>query len=258
VIQVETSRKKPIAENAMSAQTPSNTSRSVTSEPGHFQYKGPERPEDITALIRDHHIEIVDLRFTDLPGLWQHFSIMLPEVGTALFEDGIGFDGSSIRGFQEIHESDMLLVPDCTSAFVDPFCETPTLALTCNVIDPILRQPYSRDPRCVVRKAQMHLAATGIADACYFGPELEFFIFDSIRFGQDEHSAFYFVESAETSCPSWRARPALDDYAPASGEQTGGLPACRAGQPLVGQRRPLTLAGARGLHPRHPLHRIGL
>jgi len=91
----------------------------------------------------------------------------------------------------------MLLVPDCTSAFVDPFCETPTLALTCNVIDPILRQPYSRDPRYVARKAQMHLAATGIADTCYFGPELEFFIFDSIRFGQDEHSAFYFVESAE-------------------------------------------------------------
>lgn len=182
----------------MSAQTPSNVSTPVAPfEPGHFQHRRPERQEDITNLIRNHPIEIVDLRFTDLPGLWQHFSITLPEVSAALFDDGIGFDGSSIRGFQEIHESDMLLVPDCTSAFVDPFCETPTLVLTCDVIDPILRQPYSRDPRYVAHKAQTYLAATGIADTCYFGPELEFFIFDSIRFGQDEHSAFYCVESAE-------------------------------------------------------------
>jgi glutamine synthetase len=169
----------------------------MTVAPGRFQYARPESVEDVTEMLEEHDIQIIDLRFTDLPGLWQHFSITLPEAAATLFEDGIGFDGSSIRGFQEIHESDMLLKPDCTTAFVDPFYEQPTLALICDVVDPILRQPYSRDPRYIARKAEIHLAASGIADICYFGPELEFFIFDSIRFGQDTHSGFYYVESAE-------------------------------------------------------------
>jgi glutamine synthetase len=182
----------------MPVQQPSTTRKGPASiESGRFQYTRPQSVDDIIALIKECDIEIVDLRFTDLPGLWQHFSITLPEVGAGLFEDGIGFDGSSIRGFQEIHESDMLLRPDCTTAFVDPFCERPTLALICDVVDPILRQPYSRDPRFIARKAEIHLAASSVADTCYFGPELEFFIFDSIRFGQDAHSGFYYVESAE-------------------------------------------------------------
>jgi glutamine synthetase len=182
----------------MSAQTPPKPRVSMASvEPGRFQYTRPDNPDDVAALIKEHGIEIVDLRFTDLPGLWQHFSITLPEVGLGLFEEGIGFDGSSIRGFQEIHESDMLVKPDPSTAFIDPFCERPTLALICDVVDPVLRQPYSRDPRYIARKAQMHLASSQIADTCYFGPELEFFIFDSIRFGQDTHSGFYYVESAE-------------------------------------------------------------
>ncbi|MET0984998.1 MAG: type I glutamate--ammonia ligase [Steroidobacteraceae bacterium] len=182
----------------MSVQEPSKPRNSLASiEPGRFEYCRPQSFDDIAALIKKHEIEIVDLRFTDLPGLWQHFSITLPEVGPGLFEAGIGFDGSSIRGFQEIHESDMLLKPDCTTAFVDPFYERPTLALICDVVDPILRQPYSRDPRYVARKAEIYLSASGIADTCYFGPELEFFIFDSIRFGQDAHSGFYYVESVE-------------------------------------------------------------
>jgi glutamine synthetase len=172
--------------------------------PGQFEYTRPQSVDDVVALIGEHDIEIVDLRFTDLPGLWQHFSITLPEVTEGLFEDGIGFDGSSIRGFQQIHESDMLLKPDCTTAFVDPFLERPTLALICDVVDPILRQPYSRDPRYIARKAEIHLAGTGIADTCYFGPELEFFIFESIRFGQDAHSGFYYVESAEGEWNSGR------------------------------------------------------
>jgi glutamine synthetase len=176
---------------AMSAQT------RVSIAPGQFHYSRPENPGDVAALIKEHDIEIVDLRFTDLPGLWQHFSITLPEVGPGLFEDGIGFDGSSIRGFQEIHESDMLLKPDPSTAFVDPFFEKRTLVLICDVVDPVLRQPYSRDPRYVARKAQAYLASSQIADTCYFGPELEFFIFDSIRFGQDTHSGFYYVESSE-------------------------------------------------------------
>jgi glutamine synthetase len=157
----------------------------------------PANAEGIVALIESRGIEVIDLRFTDLPGLWQHFSVTLPEITPGLFEDGIGFDGSSIRGFQEIHESDMLLKPDCTTAFVDPFCARPTLALVCDVVDPILRQPYSRDPRFVARKAEIYLASTGVADTCYFGPELEFFIFDSVRFHQDQHSASYSVESIE-------------------------------------------------------------
>ena len=169
----------------------------ATVEPGRYEYSRPASADDVTALIKRHGIEIIDLRFTDLPGLWQHFSITLPEIGPELFEGGIGFDGSSIRGFQEIHESDMLLKPDCLSAFVDPFCERPTLVLICDVFDPILRQPYSRDPRYVARKSELYLAASGLADICYFGPELEFFIFDSIRFGQDTHSGYYYVESAE-------------------------------------------------------------
>ena len=169
----------------------------ATVEPGRYEYSRPASADDVTALIKRHGIEIIDLRFTDLPGLWQHFSITLPEIGPELFEDGIGFDGSSIRGFQEIHESDMLLKPDCLSAFVDPFCERPTLVLICDVFDPILRQPYSRDPRYVARKSELYLSASGLADICYFGPELEFFIFDSIRFGQDTHSGYYYVESAE-------------------------------------------------------------
>jgi glutamine synthetase len=175
--------------------TPRQAGASI--EPGEFHYTRPSGPQDIVALIRSRGIEIVDLRFTDLPGLWQHFSITLPEVDDRLFEDGIGFDGSSIRGFQEIHESDMLLKPDCSTAFVDPFCSKSTLALVCDVVDPILRQPYSRDPRYVARKAETYLASTGLADTCYLGPELEFFIFDSVRFHQDAHSASYCVESTE-------------------------------------------------------------
>lgn len=182
----------------MSAPIRSNSHRSMASiEPGRFEFSRLASADDVAALIKTHEIEIVDLRFTDLPGIWQHFSITLPEVGPGLFEDGIGFDGSSIRGFQEIHESDMLLKPDCATAYIDEFCERPTLALICDVVDPVLHAPYSRDPRYVARKAQIHLAATQIADTCHFGPELEFFIFDSIRFGQDAHCGFYYVESTE-------------------------------------------------------------
>ena len=166
-------------------------------EPGRYEVQRPKSVEDVIALIKKYNIQIVDLKFTDLPGLWQHFSITLPEVHKELFEEGIGFDGSSIRGFQEIHESDMLLLPDPSTAFIDTVCEIPTLSIICNVIDPILKQPYSRDPRFVAKKAEVYLGQTGIATTCYFGPELEFFIFDSIRFGQDQHCGFYYVESIE-------------------------------------------------------------
>lgn len=171
--------------------------RKDSAVPGKYQVQLPQNLDEVLGLIKKHDIQIVDLRFTDLPGLWQHFSITLPEVSESLFEEGIGFDGSSIRGFQEIHESDMLLKPDPTTAFVDSMCEVPTLSMICDVADPIHGQPYSRDPRYVAKKAEAYLVGTKIAETCYFGPELEFFIFDSIRFEQNQHCGYYYVDSAE-------------------------------------------------------------
>ncbi len=142
-------------------------------------------------------VEMVDLRFTDLPGTWQHFSIPSQHVGEELFEEGIGFDGSSIRGFQEIHESDMLLIPDPDSAFVDPVRDVSTMAILCDVYDPVTRQPYSRDPRYVAKKAEAYLKQTGLGDTSYWGPEAEFFIFNEIRYGSDTNTAFYFIDSQE-------------------------------------------------------------
>ena len=173
-------------------------------EPGVYRVQRPQRVDDVIEIINRHNIQVVDLRFTDLPGLWQHFSITLPEVSRDLFDEGIGFDGSSIRGFQEIHESDMLLKPDPTTAFVDPLYGIPTLCMICDVVDPILKQPYSRDPRFVAPKAEIYLKQTGIAATCYFGPELEFFIFDSVRFEQNQHCGYYYVDSAEGEWNSGR------------------------------------------------------
>jgi glutamine synthetase len=142
-------------------------------------------------------VQMVDLRFTDLPGTWQHFSIPARELTEELFEDGIGFDGSSIRGFQEIHESDMLLLLDPDSAFVDQVLEVPTLVIICDVYDPVTRQPYSRDPRYVARKAEAYLKQTGIATTSFWGPEAEFFLFNDVRYGGGTNSSFYYVDSAE-------------------------------------------------------------
>jgi len=142
-------------------------------------------------------VKIVDLRFTDLPGTWQHFSIPARELTEELFEDGIGFDGSSIRGFQEIHESDMLLMLDPTTAFVDQVLEVPTLVVICDVYDPVTRQPYTRDPRYVARKAEAYLKQTGIAETSYWGPEAEFFLFNDVRYGDSTNSSFYYIDSVE-------------------------------------------------------------
>ncbi|AMO22522.1 type I glutamate--ammonia ligase [Ramlibacter solisilvae] len=181
-----------------------STHPSVTILPGSYRANRPQKPDDVVDMIKQNDIGIVDLRFTDLPGLWQHFSVTLPEITHGLFSDGIGFDGSSIRGFQEIHESDMLLKPDPATAFIDPEREAATLAIICDVVDPVQHGAYSRDPRYVARKAEAYLKASGVADTCYFGPELEFFIFDSIRFEQNQHCGYYFVESAEGEWTSGR------------------------------------------------------
>jgi glutamine synthetase len=153
--------------------------------------------EDVLELAREAGVAIVDLRFTDLPGTWQHFSIPVGELSLGLFTDGIGFDGSSIRGFQQIHESDMLLVPDPSTVTLDPVLRVPTMSIVCDVVDPPTRKPYSRDPRYVARKAESFLADSGIATTSYWGPEIEFYIFNSLRFDQNAHEGYYFIDSEE-------------------------------------------------------------
>jgi glutamine synthetase len=152
-------------------------------------------PRDVLKLAKDAGAQIVDLRFCDLPGLMQHFSIPVEQFTEDGFVDGFGFDGSSIRGYQEIQESDMLLVPDPGAAYMDPFLNVPTLAVHCFVRDPITGEMYSRDPRGIARKAELHLTQTGIAETSYWGPECEFYIFDSIRFDQNQHEGYYHIDS---------------------------------------------------------------
>jgi glutamine synthetase len=152
-------------------------------------------PKEVVQLAKEQGAKMVDVRFIDIPGLWQHFSIPAGELTEDLFEDGLGFDGSSIRGFQTIDESDMLLIPDPDTAVMDPFTQVPTLVLICNVKDPVTGESYSRDPRYVARKAEAYLKKSGIADVAYFGPEPEFFILDSVRFDQSYNYAFHYVDS---------------------------------------------------------------
>ncbi|MPZ14787.1 MAG: type I glutamate--ammonia ligase [Chloroflexi bacterium] len=156
-----------------------------------------EAVEQTLALARERGIKIVDLKFIDLPGLWQHFSIPATALAADLFTDGIGFDGSSIRGFQKIHESDMLLFPDPATAFIDPVLTVPTMSVVCDVVDPMTRTRYSRDPRFVARKAEEHLIETGVATTSYWGPELEFYMFNSIRFDQGPNYGYYYIDSDE-------------------------------------------------------------
>ncbi len=137
-------------------------------------------PDDVLKVVKDHKVRMIDVRITDLPGVWQHFSVPPSAVDADTFADGIGFDGSSIRGFQEIHESDMLVMPDPASAFLDPFTEHPTLVLICNVSDPISGQKYSRDARNIAMKAEAYLNSSGIGDTAHFGAEAEFFVFNDV------------------------------------------------------------------------------
>ncbi len=158
---------------------------------------------DVLKLGKD--VKMVDVRFIDLPGTWQHFTIPVRRLDEEFFKEGLPFDGSSIRGFQEIHESDMLLMPDPESAFIDPVADIPTLVITCDVYDPITLQPYERDPRFVARKAEAYVKQTGIADTVFFGPEAEFFIFDNVRYGGGTNESYYHVDSEEGWWNSGRA-----------------------------------------------------
>ncbi len=157
-------------------------------------------PKDVIKMAEG--VKMVDLRFTDLPGTWQHFTIPVHRLTEEFFEEGIGFDGSSIRGFKEIHESDMLLMLDPSTAFLDPVFEVPTLVVMCDVYDPVTHQPYNRDPRYIAKKAESYLQQTGLGETSFWGPEAEFFIFNDVRYGSGINSSFYHIDSQEGSWKS--------------------------------------------------------
>jgi hypothetical protein len=154
-------------------------------------------PKDVLEFVKSKKIEMVDLKFMDFVGTWQHFAVPVYELKDDSFEEGFGFDGSSIRGWQPIHASDMLVIPEAGTAVIDPFITRPTLSLICNIVDPITKENYTRDPRNIARKAEAYLKSTGIADQAYFGPEAEFFIFDDIRFATASNYGYYYIDSEE-------------------------------------------------------------
>ena len=171
-------------------------------------------PKDVLKMAKENDVKLVDLRFMDFPGLWQHFSVPVSELDEGSFEDGFGFDGSSIRGWQPINASDMLVIPDAATAKMDPFYRDSTLVLICNIVDPVTRESYTRDPRYIAQKAEAYLKSTGLGDTAYIGPEAEFFIFDEIRFESNRNSAFYEVDSIEGTwntgrdeCPNLGYKP---------------------------------------------------
>ena len=154
-------------------------------------------PKKALELAKTHKAVMVDLRFTDWPGTWQHCSYPIGMIDEEAFEEGLGFDGSSIRGWQGIHESDMMMVPDASTAFIDPFYEHPTLVMICDIVDPITRQPYSRDPRYIAKKGEQYLKQSSIGDTAFFGPEAEFFVFNDARFSTAPNHGFYQIDSIE-------------------------------------------------------------
>ena len=159
--------------------------------------KRTKTPDEVLAFAEENEARMLDLRFADLPGLWQHVTFPISQLSESTFVDGFGFDGSSIRGWKAISESDMLIVPDPSTATMDPFTDVPTLVMIANVVDPITKQHYARDPRWIAQKAEQYLRSTGIGDVAYFGAEAEFFIFDNIRFDQSHHYGFYYIDAEE-------------------------------------------------------------
>ena len=153
--------------------------------------------KEVLTYAKDRGAVMVDLKFMDFLGMWQHFTVPVAELTEGVFEEGLGFDGSSIRGWAEIHNSDMLVMPDAATAVMDPFMKDPTLSVICTIADPITKESYGRDPRSVAIKAEKYLKASGIADTAYFGPEAEFFIFDEVRYESTQNGAFYKIDSVE-------------------------------------------------------------
>jgi glutamine synthetase len=167
-------------------------------------------PQEVIKFAQEHNARVLDVKFLDFPGTWQHFTVPIETLTEEVFEEGLGFDGSSIRGWKSINESDMIVIPDPNTAFMDPFMSEPTLNLICNIYDPITKERYTRDPRAVAIKAENYIKSTGVADAAYFGPEAEFFIFDDVRFDHRENHGYYYLDSQEGSWNSGRReRPNL-------------------------------------------------
>ena len=160
--------------------------------------------ENVLSFIKSSKIQFIDFKFMDFPGQWQHFTVPVSEFSEKSFEDGFGFDGSSIRGWKAINESDMLIMPDPETMFLDPFIATPTLSLTCDVVEPATKENYARCPRSIAHKATAYLKSTGLADTAYFGPEAEFFILDDVRFDNGTNFSFYNVDSVEGKWNSGR------------------------------------------------------
>src|ERR1700741_225644 len=230
-------------------------------------------PSDVSKLIKESNVKLIDFKFTDLLGTWQHFTTTLTEYNEEIFTDGLGFDGSSIRGWRVINASDMLVIPDATTAWIDVFNAEPTLSLICTIVDPITRQPYDRDPRGVAEKAEAYLKSTGIADTAFIGPEAEFFIFDDVRFANSGNAASYIVDSAEGHWNSareefpnlgYKIRP-KEGYFPVSPMDTLQdirnemcLELEKAGVPIERQHHEVATAGQAEIDIRYaPLKRMG-
>jgi glutamine synthetase len=162
------------------------------------------KPADVIAFAKERGCKMVDLKFIDLPGMWQHFTVPMSELTPSMFEDGLNFDGSSLRGWRAINESDMTVIPDPKTAKIDPFMEVPTLSLICDIVHPDTHEPYERDPRQIAKKAVAYLQSTGLADTAFFGPEAEFFVFDDVRYDQTPYGGFYQVNSDEATWNSGR------------------------------------------------------
>ena len=199
------------------------------------------KPEEVLAFIEKEDVKFVDIRFCDLPGVMQHFNVPAKSVDIDFFTNGQAFDGSSIRGFQAIHESDMKLIPDIRSAYVDPFRVEKTLILNFSIVDPFTDEPYSRDPRNIATKAEAYLKSTGIADTAYFGAEAEFYIFDDVRFETKQSASYYYIDSIEAA---WNTGRAEEGATAATRRGTRGLLPRPTGRSLRRHPRP-DLPGSR-------------
>ncbi len=167
----------------------------------------PETPQEVLSLIKEKGIKIIDLKFIDMPGIWQHCSFYYDQIDESSFDEGVPFDGSSIRGWKAINESDMSMVPDPTTAWIDPFMAEPTLSMICSIKEPRTGEWYNRCPRTIAHKAIDYLASTGLGDTAFVGPEAEFFIFDDVRFDQSENKSYYYVDSVEGRWNSGKEEP---------------------------------------------------
>jgi glutamine synthetase len=167
----------------------------------------PQTAQEVLSLIRDQDIQMIDLKFIDMPGTWQHLTVYQDQIDESSFTDGVAFDGSSIRGWKAINESDMTMVPDPTTAWIDPFMAEPTLSIICSIKEPRTGEWYTRCPRVIAQKALDYLISTGIGDIAYFGPEAEFFVFEDVRFDQSENKSFYYVDTVEGRWNSGKEEP---------------------------------------------------